>query len=66
MYRNTNCSRVFLQDEVHPLLKNILTNTRSEVKASKSESAKWAIKGSQIGRPFVENYRSITVAGIQL
>ena len=62
----TNCSRAFLQADVHPLLRNILTNTESEGKASKSESAEWAIEGSQIGRLFVENYRPITVAGIQL
>ena len=40
---STSCPREFLQDELHPLLKNILTSTESEGKASEPEHAQWAI-----------------------
>ena len=37
----SNCSSQFLRDKCHLLLKNILTNTESKGKTSKSKYAKW-------------------------
>ena len=49
---NTNCSRAFLNDNVHLPLENILANAQSERKTGKSESLKWAVEDCKVTRLF--------------
>ena len=66
MYCNANCYRAFLKNKVHLLLENILANTQSKRKMGKSESSKWAVEGCKIRQLFIQHYRPVTMAGIQL
>ena len=63
---NTNCSRAFLKDKIHLLLENILSNTGSKGKTSKSKPARRAVEGAgKVRRFFIKHYGPITMAGIQ-
>jgi hypothetical protein len=45
---NTDCSRVFLKDKTHLLLKDILTYTQPERETGECESAKGAVESGKV------------------